>query len=482
MNHPIPRELALISFPQLNAGLYSLGLPQCATKTEALNALAAVLSRGLVTVADIKNAPLTAISKAASNSAASSNADDIAKLAVEVCALTSKADATFEDSITLRTEVLDLTRKLQGEVAAIQGVDYEKVNKTIRSAVADLFATFKQADQFPSIASTVAAVYPKTQREEAQHLFDGDLFYTDDEGNLVDFSTFEVEVWDDPAAPAVVPDYIFSPAALHQTLIALSTTIPHNTWLGGERGTGKTEFVTQVAARLKRKLFRINFDAGIERSEFIGSNTIEGGDVVWKGGVLTQAIRHAGAVVLLDEVGFARAENISPLHAVTERSVHRSLLIAETGERIPVSTGVVFFAADNSSGHGDESGNFAGVREQNSAFLDRFSYSLRFEYLPEDDEVDLITKRTGLRADATRSLVKFANVARAKARAGLLTQPPSLRQLFAWASAVQEGMPVGLAFNNAIVHKFPADCEAELRGAYAASIDSAQLKSYLVRQ
>jgi cobaltochelatase CobS len=229
-------------------------------------------------------------------------------------------------------------------------------------------------------------------------------------------------------------------------------------------------------------LFRINFDAGIERSEFIGSNTIEGGDVVWKGGVLTQAIRHAGAVILLDEVGFARAENISPLHAVTERSVHRALLIAETGENIPVSTGVVFFAADNSSGHGDESGNFAGVREQNSAFLDRFSYSLRFEYLCEDDEVELITKRTGLRADATRSLVKFANVARAKARAGLLTQPPSLRQLFAWASAVQEGMPVGLAFNNSIVHKFPADCEAELRGAYAASIDSAELKSYLVRK
>jgi hypothetical protein len=482
MNHPIPRELALVSFPQLNAGLYHLGLPQCATKAEALNALAKVLANGLITVADIKNAPLTAVSKAASNSAASSNADDLAKLAVEVCALTTKADATFEDSISLRTEVLDLARKVQDEVAAIQGVDYSKVNKAIRSAVADLFETFKQADQFSVVAPTVAATYPKTQREEAQHLFDGDLFYKDDEGNLVDFSTFEVEVWDDPAAPAIVPDYIFNPAALHQTLIALSTVIPHNTWLGGERGTGKTEFVTQVAARLKRRLFRINFDEGLERSEFIGSNTIENGNVVWKAGTLTQAIRHAGSIILLDEVGFARAQNISPLHAVTERTVHRALVIAETGERIPVNTGVVFFAADNSSGHGDESGNFAGVREQNSAFLDRFSYTLRFEYLREDDEVDLITKRTGLRADATRSLVKFANVARAKARAGLLTQPPSLRQLFAWASAVQEGMPVGLAFNNAIVHKFPADCEAELRGAYAASIDSAQLKSYLARQ
>lgn len=477
MNHPIPRELALISFPQLNAGLYKLGLPQCATKAEALAALAEVLARGLVTVADIKNAPLTAVNKVTTAAP-----EELTQVINEVASLTTQVRVSLDEAQSLRSHVLDISRQAQDEVKALTGVDYNKVDKTIRSAVADLFATFKQAShQFPEVAAKIAEDFPVTRKVAARALFD-ETCYHEEDGNLIDFGSFEVEVWDDPAAPAVVDDYIFSPAALHQTLIALSTTIPHNTWLGGERGTGKTEFVTQVAARLGRKLFRINFDEGLERSEFIGSNTIENGNVVWKAGTLTQAIRHAGSIILLDEVGFARAQNISPLHAVTERTVHRALVIAETGERIPVSTGVVFFAADNSSGHGDESGNFAGVREQNSAFLDRFSYTLRFEYLCEDDEVDLITKRTGLRTDATRSLVKFANVARAKARAGLLTQPPSLRQLFAWASAVQEGMPVGLAFNNAIVHKFPADCEAELRGAYAASIDSAQLKSYLVRR
>lgn len=477
MNNPIPRELALISFPQLNAGLYKLGLPQCATKAEALAALAEVLARGLVTVADIKNAPLTAVNKVTTAAP-----EELTQVINEVASLTTQVRVSLDEAQSLRSHVLDISRQAQDEVKALTGVDYNKVDKTIRSAVADLFATFKQAShQFPEVAAKIAEDFPVTRKVAARALFD-ETCYHEEDGNLIDFGSFEVEVWDDPAAPAVVDDYIFSPAALHQTLIALSTTIPHNTWLGGERGTGKTEFVTQVAARLGRKLFRINFDEGLERSEFIGSNTIENGNVVWKAGTLTQAIRHAGSIILLDEVGFARAQNISPLHAVTERTVHRALVIAETGERIPVSTGVVFFAADNSSGHGDESGNFAGVREQNSAFLDRFSYTLRFEYLCEDDEVDLITKRTGLRTDATRSLVKFANVARAKARAGLLTQPPSLRQLFAWASAVQEGMPVGLAFNNAIVHKFPADCEAELRGAYAASIDSAQLKSYLVRR
>jgi hypothetical protein len=70
-------------------------------------------------------------------------------------------------------------------------------------------------------------------------------------------------------------------------------------------------------------------------------------------------------------------------------------------------------------------------------------------------------------------------VAREKARAGVLTQPPSLRQLFAWARAVSKGVPVGIAFENSIINKFPADCEAELRGVFSAVIDVVNFKSYL---
>ena len=137
---------------------------------------------------------------------------------------------------------------------------------------------------------------------------------------------------------------------------------------------------------------------------------------------------------------------------------------------------VVFFGADNSNGFGDSSGNFAGVRDQNTAFLDRFSFTLRFEYLPQDQEVDLVSKRTGLSVASSEIIVKFANVAREKARAGLLTQPPSLRQLFAFARAVRKGLPVSVAFENAIVNKFPQDCEAELRGVFSATVDVANFK------
>jgi MoxR-like ATPase len=184
---------------------------------------------------------------------------------------------------------------------------------------------------------------------------------------------------------------------------------------------------------------------------------------------------------VLDEIGFARAQSLAALHALCERSPHRSIVIAETGERIPVASHVVFFCADNSNGHGDTSGNFAGVREQNSAFLDRFSYTLYFEYLPEDDEVSLIVNRTGVTLDAARIIVKFANVAREKARAGLLTQPPSLRQLFAWARSVKKGLPVNTAFKNAIINKFPEDCRVELLGVYTSHINESEFKLALTK-
>jgi cobaltochelatase CobS len=245
--------------------------------------------------------------------------------------------------------------------------------------------------------------------------------------------------------------------------------------LAGERGTGKTEFVNQLAARLGRKLVRVNFDEALERADFIGANTIAGGDVVWAEGIITKAIQHPGALILLDEVGFARAQSVSVLHALTERSVHRALTIAETGARIPVASHVAFFAADNSNGHGD-SGNFAGVREQNTAFLDRFGFTLRFEYLPAVDEAALIVKRTGLSFKAAEILVDFAGAARQQAKNGLLTQPPSLRQLFAWAGAVAKGLPVQIAFQNAVINKFPSDCEAELLALYAAKIDEVEFR------
>jgi hypothetical protein len=485
----VNRALSLLPLTVLNASLVAKGFPPEPLKANAIYTIEGLVNQGLLSLDDVRASAPNNVSRLATSSSAVpddvraqvvSASTDVLNAVADVKRLCDTTNNLLDQTLAERTEndkrVAELTARLNSQVQSLQGVDYGKVESTIRSEVGKLFASFKK-DTPKAELVTVANTLPVFERKQVKDVFDGELHY-EHQGELISFADYWVEVWNDSSAPARVDDYIFNPRHLHQALVALDNPLPDNVWLAGERGTGKSEFVAQIASRLGRKLFRVNFDEALERAEFIGGNTIENGNVVWKAGVITQAIQHTGAIVLLDEIGFARAQNLAVLHALCEHSKHRAIVIPETGVRIPVASHVAFFCADNSNGHGDASGNFAGVRDQNTAFIDRFSYTLQFEYLPHDQEVKLICNRTGLPYDASNVLVTFANTAREKARAGLLTQPPSLRQLFAWARAIQKGVPVSVSFDSAIINKFPVDCESELRGIFSATIDTAQLKSY----
>ena len=61
----------------------------------------------------------------------------------------------------------------------------------------------------------------------------------------------------------------------------------------------------------------------------------------------------------------------------------------------------------------------------------------------------------------------------------MLTQPPSLRQLFAWAEAVRDGVPFKNAFESSVVMKYPEDCSAELWAIFTATVNVAQFKKFL---
>jgi len=476
----IKSVLSFVSVGRLNAVIHKYGdREQCANKRDAVDKVAQLVMDRKVEMSEVKTiAPLADVPSApvASGSMAISHLkQDLQAMNDDLLAVANTAKSAMSEARDMDERIIALHDELQSKLGSI-AVD----ESAVRKEVAKVFASFKKVTPVTEL-ETIASSMPVVSRKKVCEVFDGDLSYEID-GESVDFSNLEVDVWDDVHAPKRINDYVFQPRHLHFALIALANNeLPHNMWLGGERGTGKTEFVTQLASRLGRRLFRINFDEAIERAEFIGGNTIESGNVVWKEGIVTQAIQYTGALVLFDEIGFARAQNLAVLHSVCERSPHRSITIAETGKRIAVSPHVAFFVADNSLGYGDSSGNFAGVRDMNTAFIDRFSYTLKFNYLDAKDETALIVKRTGIAKEVATMLVQFANSAREKAQAGVLTQPPSIRQLFAWADAVKGGLPVGLAFESAIINKFPADCESELRGVYVAMIDAKKLKSYLAK-
>ncbi len=480
------QKLALLSLVQLNTVLVQQGLVPLDDKRSARDAVRRLIDSGLVEWDSVLNVQpqtiitgKTAIDDDLRDKVNTSNAkalDAVKNSEIALREISRISGDVRSNTAAIRDEFKTLAESLVSRVDSITKPDPARISNEIAQQVNSLFDSFRE-QVTPQQIKQVANALPSFELIPARDVFGADACRYDG----VDFGDLPVAVWNDPEAPALVDDYIFNPAHLHQSLIALDDPLPDNVWLAGERGTGKSEFVTQVAARLRRCLFRINFDEALERADFIGGNSIESGSVVWKAGIVTQAIRHPGAIVLLDEIGFARAQSLAALHALCERSPHRAITISETGERIGVASHVVFFCADNSNGHGDSSGNFAGVREQNSAFIDRFSYTLYFDYLPQDDEINLIVNRTGITKDAARIIVGFANVAREKARAGLLTQPPSLRQLFAWARSVKKGLPVNTAFKNAIINKFPADCAVELVGVYTSHISESEFKLALTK-
>ena len=475
----IKSKIALQPLAKLNAVLVAKGMLATNDKEQALNDVTILINDGHATFDDLANAVAQAPTSAVIpddlrdqiKTASSRALDAVQQVENAQSSLFRLRDEIDKNVNTFKQDFGKLDADLRRKLDSIQRpvVDQSAIDATIRASVSQLFNEFR-GETKREVLAEIAQTLGTFDLKPARDVFGADTCRYDS----VDFGDMQVGVWNDPDAPALVDDYVFNPSHLHQTLIALDDPLPDNVWLAGERGTGKTEFVSQVASRLGRRLYRINFDEALERADFIGGNSIENSNVVWKPGIITQAIQHPGAIVLLDEIGFARAQSLAVLHALCERSPHRAVTISETGERIKVASHVVFFGADNSNGHGDHSGNFAGVREQNTAFLDRFSFTLRFEYLTAVHESELIAKRTGLSLTASEIIVKFANVAREKARAGLLTQPPSLRQLFAWARSVKRGLPVDIAFRNAIINKFPSDCEAELHGVYVSQINTVE--------
>lgn len=484
------KPLSLLPLSRLNAALASIGKDRYVDKQIAVDAVQDAVNAGLLTIEAVNTGCFMGDStpSAAPTTVLPVSSPRIEVVEGELSRLRSAIEAV---SLKVDAKTLDVASKVELFAAEMADavecftavkpaptMDMAAVSDAVRAEVAAILEPFKRASTAPVLEAVAASVVPTVTKTVREVFGDQALSYTCD-GESVDFGNMRVTLWGDTQAPELLDDYVFNPEYLHQSLIALGNGLPLSCWLAGERGTGKTEFVSQLAARLQRRLFRINFDEAIERADFIGGNTIEKGDVVWKEGVLTQAIQTQGAIVLFDEIGFARPQSIAVLHSICEPSVHRAVVVNETGKRIPVHKSVAFFCADNSNGHGDDKGSYAGVRDQNTAFIDRFAYTFMFDYLPLVQEATLISKRTGINKEVASMICRLAKVAREKARSGMLTQPPSLRQLFAFAIGVRDGMPVASAYKSAIINKYPADCEAELKGVYTAAINVAEFKKAL---
>jgi len=275
-----------------------------------------------------------------------------------------------------------------------------------------------------------------------------------------------------PLAPAVDNLYAFDSNNLLLALGALATTPSTHCWLGGPRGTGKTEFCHQLAARLGRPFFRVNFNRATEASDILGGLGIVKGGTEFVPGPVADAVETPGAILLLDELTYGTAGHIASLNPVLERT-GAPVRLPMTGRVLKRAAGGMTFIADNTFGHGGGAETM-GRTPMASDTLDRIGRFLRFDYLPADVEArvlrTMVERDCGSKPSAAmaRDVARVMRVAREKADAGDLQGAPSLRRAAAFCVALVQGIRPADAYDACVVRAAPDDSQEALRQIFAA--------------
>lgn len=90
-------------------------------------------------------------------------------------------------------------------------------------------------------------------------------------------------------------------------------------------------------------------------------------------------------------------------------------------------------ATSNTLGRGENQTDFAGTEIQNTAFLNRFTYVVHVDYLPMDEELKLIRRRTDLRADVTTMMLSSAVQSRNAHKDNAVDMAITTRDVLSWA-------------------------------------------------
>ena len=193
-------------------------------------------------------------------------------------------------------------------------------------------------------------------------------------------------------------------ASTAPTTLAILAGFAHNrrVIVSGYHGTGKSTHIEQVAARLNWPCVRVNLDSHISRIDLIGKDAIvikDGKQVTeFRDGILPWAYQH-NVALCFDEYDAGRPDVMFVIQRVLESSGRLTLL--DQSRVIRPHPAFRLFATANTIGLGDTSGLYHGTQQINQAQMDRWSIVTTLNYLPHDNEVEIVlAKAKHYRTDA----------------------------------------------------------------------------------
>lgn len=187
--------------------------------------------------------------------------------------------------------------------------------------------------------------------------------------------------------PVKNPHYKFPQEETVEFLKALK--FRDTTYLIGHSGTGKTQLVNQVAARLNYNVVTVNFDGHLSRSDLIGDWKIVNGQMQFRYGLVPLAFTEPGTIVLFDEVDACPPETAF----VLQRAISDELrfLMHETNQIFNLHPQNCIVGTANTNGMGDDSSLYiAGTNIQNFSFLNRWKTCISIDYISPDAEREVL--------------------------------------------------------------------------------------------
>jgi MoxR-like ATPase len=199
-------------------------------------------------------------------------------------------------------------------------------------------------------------------------------------------------------------------------------------YITGLSGNGKTTMIEQVCAALKRECIRVNISIETDEDDLIGGNTLVEGNVVYREGPVTIAMKR-GAVLILDECD--RGSNkLMCLQAILEGKPYFN---KKTGETIHASAGFNVIATANTKGQGADDGKYMSAQILDDAFLERFAITVEQDYPSAKIEKKIIMKKMEradkIDEDFADKLVMWAEVIRKTFKEGAIDSLISTRRL-----------------------------------------------------
>ena len=247
----------------------------------------------------------------------------------------------------------------------------------------------------------------------------------------------------------------------HDTTLAILAGFAYNrrVIIQGYHGTGKSTHVEQVAARLNWPCIRINLDSHISRIDLIGKDAIvlrDGKQVTeFREGLLPWALQRPTALCF-DEYDAGRPDVMFVIQRVLE--VEGKLTLLDQNRVIRPHPAFRLFATANTVGLGDTTGLYHGTQQINQGQMDRWNIVATLNYLPYEQEVDIITAKcpsydSKEGREKISAMVALAELTRNGFINGDLSTVMSPRTVITWAENATIFNDVAFAFQVTFLNK-----------------------------